>query len=79
MAAPLFAHENDLDARAFAFMDLATKADDQRLDVGEDNRGRRRLGEDGPQGFALLGVHWRMLAKTACACKRFAQAPGVAV
>ncbi len=33
MATPLLAHEKDLDARTFAFMNLAAKTDDQRLDV----------------------------------------------
>ena len=37
-------------------MDFATQGNDQRLDVGENHRGRSRFGEYGPQGFALLGV-----------------------
>jgi len=57
VAAPLLTHEKDLDSRAFAFMDLATKTDDQCLYVREDDGGRRGLGEDGPQCFALLSVH----------------------
>jgi len=57
MTAPLLPLENDLDARTFPFMDLATQTDDQGFDVCEDDGRRCGLGEDGAQRFSLLGVH----------------------
>ncbi len=76
MAAPLFSLENDLDARTFSLVDFATQTDDERLNVREDHRRRRWLGEDGPQCFALFGVHGWMLAKSDIRCNHQALAFG---
>jgi len=70
VATPLLTFEKNLDAGASPLMNFATEADDERFNVGEDDRRRCGLREDSPQCFALFGVHQRMLAKSDCKCKR---------
>lgn len=48
MATPLFILDGDFDAGAFTLMHLPTQRDQQNLNVVEDNRRSRWLGEDGP-------------------------------
>jgi hypothetical protein len=79
VATPLLTFEKNLDAGAFPLVNFATEADDERFDVGEDDRRRCGLGEDGLQCFALFGVHWRMLAESDIKCKRLVLASGVAL
>lgn len=63
MAAPLLAIQVDADPRAFALFDCAAKRPDQRLDVGEHDRGRSWSSKDRLQCFALFGVHSNMISK----------------
>lgn len=55
-------------------MHFAAEGHQQRLDVGKDDRGRSRLGEDGAERFSVSGVHDVMLAKCASMHKREDQA-----
>lgn len=47
-------------------MHFTAECHQQRLDVGKDDRGRGRLGEDGAERFSVSGVHRVMLAKSDC-------------
>lgn len=65
MAAPLMTRKFDPDARTFALGDRATEGFDQRLNVCEDDRSKRGLGEDRGERLAVSGVHGAMIAESA--------------
>lgn len=52
-------------SRAATFDDFAAESNEQRLDPPPLQRSRDRLGEQGFQGLAVLGVHGKMIANYA--------------
>ena len=65
VAAPLMAREFNLDARTFALGDGTAKRLDQGLNVCEDDRSKRGLGEDRGERLAVSGVHRDMISESA--------------